>query len=130
MRLTFPGEDEEEQGRIGSEERALLAAIDEDRLLRSLTENPLLCALLCALNRDRRGNLPRQRMAIYQAALAMLLERRDIERKVERTIPYTANDLTILLQDLAYWLLKNGWSDVALKRAENNLRGPCSLSGQ
>jgi NACHT N-terminal Helical domain 1/NACHT domain len=121
MRLTFPGEDEEEQGRIGSEERALLAAIDEDRLLRSLTENPLLCALLCALNRDRRGNLPRQRMAIYQAALAMLLERRDIERKVERTIPYTANDLTILLQDLAYWLLKNGWSDVALKRAEKQL---------
>jgi NACHT domain len=121
IRLNFPEEDEEEQRRIDSEERALLAAIDEDRLLRSLTENPLLCALLCAVNRDRRGNLPRQRMAIYQAALVMLLERRDIERKVERTIPYTANDLTILLQDLAYWLLENGLSDVALERAEEQL---------
>ena len=89
--------------------------------LRSLTENPLLCALLCALNRDRHGNLPRQRMATYEAALVMLLERRDVDRKMERVIPYTAKDLMVLLQDLAYWLLENGWSDIAITCAEKQL---------
>ena len=120
MRWAVPEDGECE--RTDADERALLAAIDEDRLLRSLTESPLLCALLCALNRDRHGNLPRQRMAIYEAALIMLLERRDVDRKMGMTISYTANDLIVLLQDLAYWLLKNGWSDVAVARAEKQLQ--------
>ncbi|WP_229882362.1 hypothetical protein [Streptomyces alanosinicus] len=38
--------------------------------------NPLTCALLCALNRDRRMHLSRARKELYDAALDMLLVRR------------------------------------------------------
>ena len=39
-------------------EQSLLTAIDADRHLRALTVSPLLCALVCALNRERRTQLP------------------------------------------------------------------------
>jgi hypothetical protein len=42
-----------------------------------------MCALVCALHRDRRGHLPHSRMELYQAALSMLLVRRDRERSID-----------------------------------------------
>ena len=98
-------------------EQSLVAAIDADRHLRALTASPLLCALLCALNRERRTQLPRDRMEIYEAALEMLLERRDRERGVELAeSPLTRTDKTLLLQDIAFWLVRNGWSDAPADR--------------
>ncbi|MGH3976653.1 MAG: NACHT domain-containing protein, partial [Pseudonocardiaceae bacterium] len=58
-------------------ERALLRQLDGRRHLRGLASSPLLCAMLCALNLDRRQQLPPDRMALYRDALALLLERRD-----------------------------------------------------
>ncbi|MFE4969076.1 NACHT domain-containing protein [Streptomyces sp. NPDC056660] len=52
------------------------------RDLALLTTTPLLCALVCALHRDRRGQLPNDRVELYSAALSMLLYRRDQEREV------------------------------------------------
>lgn len=48
--------------------------------LARLATNPLLCGLICALHRERRGFLPTGRKELYAAALSMLLHRRDRER--------------------------------------------------
>lgn len=102
---------------LAAYEQSLLTAIDADRYLRALTVSPLLCALVCALNRERRTQLPRDRMEIYEAALEMLLERRDRERGVELAAsPLTRTDKLLLLQDIAFWLIRNGWSDASADR--------------
>ncbi len=98
-------------------EQFLIEAIDADRHLRALTISPLLCALLCALNRERRTHLPHDRMEIYEAALDMLLDRRDRERGVETDeARLTKTDKAFLLQDVAFWLVRNGWSDAPSDR--------------
>jgi hypothetical protein len=58
----------------------LLARFSSNLRLRLLATTPLLCAMLCALNLGHRGQLPRNRMEIYDAALRMLLTRRELER--------------------------------------------------
>jgi NACHT domain len=109
--------DPSERHEMADYERSLMAAIDTDRHLRALTASPLLCALLCALNRERRTQLPNDRMEIYSAALDMLIDRRDRERGValgETTL--TRTDKILLLQDIAFWLVRNGWSDASADR--------------
>ena len=47
----------------------------------------------------------------------MLLERRDRERGVELAqTPLTRTDKFLLLQDIAFWLIRNGWSDAPADR--------------
>jgi hypothetical protein len=60
----------------------LLQSIPLYRELRGLATNPLMCGLICALNRDRSGSLPKGRRELYEAAMEMLLQRRDPERRV------------------------------------------------
>ncbi|OEV10763.1 hypothetical protein AN219_29940, partial [Streptomyces nanshensis] len=60
----------------------LLSSIPLYRELRGLATNPLMCGLICALNRDRSGSLPQGRKELYEAAMEMLLQRRDPERRV------------------------------------------------
>ena len=94
-----------------------------DRHLRALTVSPLLCALVCALNRERRTQLPRDRMEIYEAALDMLLERRDRERGVE--LAATAPDPDREAPDLA------GHRVLAYpQRLVRRARRPCCRSGR
>jgi hypothetical protein len=109
--------DVDERAALDDYERSLMAAIDTDRHLRALTVSPLLCALLCALNRERRTHLPADRMEIYSAALDMLLDRRDRERGVEPSgLQLTRGDKVLLLQDIAFWLVRNGWSSAVQER--------------
>ncbi|WP_221349109.1 NACHT domain-containing protein [Streptomyces beigongshangae] len=77
--------------------------------LSRLATNPLMCGLICALHRERRGFLPQGRAALYEAALSMLLERRDVEREVYgRGRPaLDQRSATEPLQRLAYWLIRN-----------------------
>ncbi|GAA3636985.1 NACHT domain-containing protein [Microlunatus ginsengisoli] len=94
-------------------ERDLIAKIREVPSLRGLASTPLLCAMLCALNRDRRTKLPRDRMELYRIALESLLERRDIEREIAvADIDLGLREKEMLLQDLAFWLLLNSRSDL------------------
>ncbi|MFJ8636138.1 NACHT domain-containing protein [Streptomyces sp. NPDC093568] len=58
----------------------LLDALRTKRDLARLATNPLMCGLICALHRERRGFLPLSRQELYEAALSMLLARRDRER--------------------------------------------------
>ncbi|HXM57730.1 MAG TPA: NACHT domain-containing protein [Candidatus Dormibacteraeota bacterium] len=112
----------EERARLADYERQLVSAIEANRHLANLASNPLLCALVCALHRDRRARLPDSSMELYQVALQMLLERRDRERGIPAAIRLSLGQKTLLLQDLALWLLQNEWSDAERGRAVRRLR--------
>ncbi len=98
-------------------EQRLLAQLNGSAHLQALASSPLLCAMLCALNLDRDSRLPRNRMDIYQAAVDMLLERRDVQRGVVPDLPsLTSRDRLHLLQQIAWWMTIN--SKVEMTRAE------------
>ncbi|MET8344388.1 NACHT domain-containing protein [Streptomyces microflavus] len=100
---------DEERAELDTYENALRRAVGTRRDLGVLATNPLMCALLCALNRDRRMQLPRARKELYDAALDMLLVRRDSEREIVGVegVDLTREEQTALLQRLAYWLIRN-----------------------
>ncbi len=102
-------------------ETALRDKVRAKRDLALLTTTPLLCALVCALHRDRRGQLPHDRMELYAAALSMLLIRRDQEREViaPEGIELSERESIQLLQKLAYWLIRNGQTELARTTAES-----------
>ncbi|MFD3572936.1 NACHT domain-containing protein [Streptomyces sp. NPDC058644] len=93
---------------------SLLQAVRTTTELNRLATNPLMCGMLCALHRDRNGFLPEDRKSLYEAALSMLLERRDRERGLDDPgvvrIPYATQ--IQLLQRLAWWLIRNGRSEM------------------
>lgn len=98
-----------ERSQLHDLEAALHVTVRAQRDLAQLSSTPLMCALICALHRDRRGHLPHGRMELYAAALSMLLVRRDIERSIDMPegIQLTENQSIQLLQRLAYWLIRN-----------------------
>ncbi|MFD5316951.1 NACHT domain-containing protein [Streptomyces sp. NPDC127098] len=101
-------------------ERALLDLIRSRSDLGALAASPLMCALICALHRERNGHLPRGRKALYDAALSMLLERRDRERPhpPRGGLPLLDAETQIsLLQKLAYWLITNGRFEMSAELA-------------
>ncbi|MFF4365698.1 NACHT domain-containing protein [Streptomyces sp. NPDC001594] len=111
--VEFPGED------LGVYESSLREAVSARRDLGRLATNPLMCALLCALNRDRRMQLPRARKELYDAALEMLLVRRDAEREIDRVegVYLTRDEQIVLLQRFAYWLIRNGQVEAGREEA-------------
>jgi hypothetical protein len=113
--------DQAAQERISSYEARLLGALQRRRHLRSLATSPLLCALLCALHLERHTQLPDDRMELYEVALEMLLERRDSERLVTGDLTLSRTEKSLLLQELAYWLIRNGWSDASLSQAADQI---------
>ncbi|MER6518729.1 NACHT domain-containing protein [Streptomyces sp. NPDC060334] len=100
----------QEREQLDTYEKSLIQAVSTRRDLGRLATNPLMCALLCALNRDRRMHLPRARKELYDAALDMLLVRRDTERDIAGVegVYLSRDEQTVLLQRLAYWLIRNG----------------------
>lgn len=89
-----------------------------------LATNPLMCALICALHRDRHSHLPERRMDVYSAALSMLLVRRDKEREIAAPegLRPTEEAQIQLLQRLAYWLIRNGRSEATQTSAVRIIR--------
>lgn len=89
-----------------------------------LATNPLMCALICALHRDRLTHLPERRMELYAAALTMLLVRRDKEREIAapQGLAPTEESQVQLLQRIAYWLIRNGRSEAAQATAVRIIR--------
>ncbi|MFI2617685.1 NACHT domain-containing protein [Streptomyces sp. NPDC018584] len=108
----------EEDALLKAYESQLLAAVKSKPDLGLLATNPLMCGLICALHRDRRGFLPLGRKDLYTAALSMLLVRRDRERHM--TVPELREEPQLqLLQRLAYWLIRNGRTQLDRSRAES-----------
>lgn len=108
----------EEDAQLTSYEEQLLQAVRTKPDLGRLATNPLMCGLICALHRDRRGYLPHGRKELYEAALSMLLVRRDRERDMAGPEPGEEPQLQ-LLQRLAYWLIRNGRTEMDRSRAEH-----------
>ncbi|MFE9649073.1 NACHT domain-containing protein [Streptomyces sp. NPDC006365] len=109
--------------RLTAYETSLLEAVRTKQDLGQLATNPLMCGLICALHRDRRGYLPHGRQELYDAALSMLLARRDQERDMLPESPQDGIRLTELpqiqlLQRLAYWLIRNNRLEMDRERAE------------
>ncbi|WP_327303329.1 NACHT domain-containing protein [Streptomyces sp. NBC_01298] len=98
-------------------ETQLLTAVRTKADLGRLATNPLMCGLICALHRDRRGYLPHGRKDLYEAALSMLISRRDRERDMNAPDLREEPQLE-LLQRLAYWLIKNGRTEMDRSQAE------------
>ncbi|MEU2339510.1 NACHT domain-containing protein [Streptomyces sp. NPDC013172] len=100
-------------------EDSLLSTLRTQRDLAQLSTTPLLCALICALHRDRRGHLPHSRMELYEAALSMLMVRRDRERSIGEPegIRLGEHQTLHLLQQLAYWLIRNQQTEMSYTTA-------------
>ncbi|MFI0908510.1 NACHT domain-containing protein [Streptomyces sioyaensis] len=115
--------DADDPERLDAYEQSLLAAVHTKQDLARLATNPLMCGLICALHRDRRGYLPTGRKELYDAALGMLLSRRDRERDMAAPTGIELSDepQIQLLQRLAYWLIRNGRSELDQERAERIL---------
>lgn len=98
----------------------LLDALRTKRDLARLATNPLMCGLICALHRERRGYLPAGRKELYDAALGMLLARRDRERGMGAVDGAELGEEARLelLQRLAYALVLSGRTEMDLETAE------------
>ncbi|MFL5698561.1 MAG: NACHT domain-containing protein, partial [Ktedonobacteraceae bacterium] len=108
---------DEEKAELGPLAQHLKNEVRHSHAIRNLATNPLLCAMLCALNRERGRQMPKDRIELYEACCSLLLERRDQARNVDLT-DYPALQLHYrqrrrFLEDLAYWMIKNGWSEVS-----------------
>lgn len=115
--------EQRDRDELALQERDLRHTVAVRRDLRQLATNPLLCALLCALNRERRTKLPQGRIELYRVALEMLLQRRDNERQVSADgVSLTLADKQELLQDLAYWYSRNGITAAERARALAQLK--------
>ncbi|MFC5052864.1 NACHT domain-containing protein [Saccharothrix xinjiangensis] len=108
--------DEAAKDELEAHRERLTGHFAERHHLRRLAGYPLLCALLCALHRDRRGDLPGNRMELYDTALQMLLERRDAERRLDPVAGLSRTRKTLLLSDLAYWFIRNDLTDAPAER--------------
>ncbi|MGW6480723.1 NACHT domain-containing protein [Streptomyces sp. NPDC055059] len=95
-------------------EEQLLDALRAKPDLSLLATNPLMCGMICALHRARRGYLPPRRKALYDAALQMLLTDRDRRRGMGGLdgIELDTEDQTELLQRLAYALVLAGRTEM------------------
>lgn len=113
---------EREKEELSSLERNLQDEIRTNRPIRNLATTPLLCAVICALHRDRHQQLPSDRIEIYEACCSMLIERRDVERRVHLTggdypqLSYRRK--RALLEDLAYWMMRNSYSRVTIRQVD------------
>ncbi|MFC9608344.1 NACHT domain-containing protein [Streptomyces niveus] len=98
-----------ERSELDAYEQQLLSTLPRKQDLARLATNPLMCAMICALHRDRRGFLPDSRMKLYGAALTMLLVRRDHERAIgaPEGLMVAEEEQQKILQEIAYWMIRN-----------------------
>ncbi|MER6583460.1 NACHT domain-containing protein, partial [Nonomuraea sp. NPDC001023] len=121
-----------EPGELEGYEVALLARMESNPHLGVVASTPLLAAMLCALNLDRRTQLPRSRMGFYDAVLSLLLERRDAERRIDDDVSLDPDQKVWILRDLAWRLVSMGRSELskatALRRVEQKLASMTRVS--
>lgn len=108
--------------------------IEDNSQLRRLASNPLLCAVLCAVHRERHEQLPVDRIELYESLCNMLIIRRDQEQHLlveERDYPaLTYRQRRALLEDFAYWMIRNGWSSVTVSEADKRFQRKLANMGE
>lgn len=114
-------DDAREQAHLRELEALLHVTVRAERDVAQLSTTPLMCALICALHRERRGYLPHSRMELYEAALSMLVSRRDRERGIgaPEGIELSEYQHIYLLQKLAYWLIRNQQTEMDANTARH-----------
>ncbi|MCF3132280.1 NACHT domain-containing protein [Streptomyces olivochromogenes] len=118
-----PTQSADESGHLAELEAELKAKFTSSPALRNLARTPLLCAVICALNRRREGDLPVSRPELYAAALHMLLGKRDVGRDIREPegIKLDLEKHELLLQRIAAWLVRNGQSQLSREQARSRL---------
>ena len=115
---------EEEIGNLSRLAQNLKATLRAKRVIQRLATSPLLCSVICALHRDTNEQLPEDRIDLYERCCSMLLERRDSESGLDANwyVRLTYRQKRSLLDDLAYWMIKNDWSEVPLDSARDRFQ--------
>ena len=111
---------EQERAELESLAQHLKDRVKNTRPIRMLAKNPLLCAMLCALNRERRRQLPINRIELYKACCSLLLDRRDKDRQVDLSdyLPLSYSQKLRLLEDLAYDMVRSGLSEREISKVD------------
>jgi hypothetical protein len=112
----------EEKDELDDLSETLLKTVKSNRSIHRLATSPLLCAMLCALHRDRVKNLPADRIELYRACIDMFF-RRDTERKISLDGYPELGDRQkrTLLGDLAFWLIRNNLTMADEAKADERL---------
>jgi hypothetical protein len=92
--------------------------------LQRLASTPLLCAMICALHRERLETLPSARLELYRECIDMLLNRRDLGRRIplDESYPVGLNESQKieLLQSLALKLMRANLSSLTTDRVDRH----------
>ncbi|MGX1563636.1 NACHT domain-containing protein [Streptomyces sp. NPDC055506] len=112
-----------QNARVQELKNELLRELFRNEPLRDLARVPLLCAVICALHRRRRGVLPQTRWELYRAALTMLLGERDSRRSITAPegITLSFEEHQQLLQRIAIWLVRNNRSQLSREQARKQI---------
>ena len=109
--------------------RRLKQRLEDTPTIARLTVNPLLCAVVCALHRQRHENLPETPVDLCEKLCEMLLHRRDVERpglKLGQNIDPSYNSLDFrvrkgLLSKLAHHMVNAGVSAIEESVADGQI---------
>ncbi|CAG0989829.1 Internalin A [Methanosarcinales archaeon] len=116
---------EEEKVELEKLKSNLKEIIKQNRSIRNLASSPLLCAVICALHRDRHQQLPSDRIELYEAICHMMLERRAMEQSLlveTKDYPQLSyRQKRALLEDLAYRMMVNSWPMLKVERLDEIL---------
>lgn len=93
----------------------LILKIVESQALKVLARNPLLCAMICALNFVNNEQLPDDKMELYDKCCEMLMDTRDNQRNINNNIYENIPLLDYsrkrkILEEMAYWMMNGGVS--------------------
>lgn len=97
---------------INSCKNKLLYQLDTNDSIRLMSTNPLLCAMICALNYKNGTIIAKERNSLYEDCCRMLLDKRDVERNIDvcKNIHFNYEEKKTILSKLAYWMMKNNYS--------------------
>ncbi|MBI4616413.1 MAG: NACHT domain-containing protein, partial [Planctomycetes bacterium] len=106
------------QADLSPEAEALIENLAENPALGPLATNPLLCAMICALHRERHRKLPEDEKDLVEALCHMLLHRRERESGLDASrFPESYRELNYrqkraLVQEIACNMVETGVSAV------------------
>ncbi len=114
----------------------LIARLPENPAVNRLAYSPLLCAMICALHRDRNKRLPQSQSDLCESLCQMLLERREIESGLNLSgfpscyvrLGYVQK--RAIVQELAHYLVRNGVSAVEFETAAERVEVVLSRFGK
>jgi len=119
------------RGKIAADLPALAESlkrqIEDNPEVARLATNPLLCAMICALHRDRREKLPERQRQLCEDLCQALLHRRERESGLNladfpesyQRLDYSQKRAAV--QELAHHMVLNEYSSVSTKEAEEQI---------